>query len=160
MNKPFEQQRCRPENLPLFFYGELEATEHLRMERHLEGCAVCRKELAHLERILEILPKKELQVSPRELAAFNERVNRRIRPRSNRIFRPVMGWSLAAAATAALLLISILPPTPEQNQSYPAMPLQMVSEFSRQPETEMLLNLELLENLDLLQELEATEAIG
>ncbi|MFO7606906.1 MAG: zf-HC2 domain-containing protein [Desulfurivibrionaceae bacterium] len=160
MNKPFEHRRCCPENLPLFFYGELDATEHLRMERHLEDCPACRKELAQLGRIFEILPKRELKISPRELAAFNERVNRRIRPSQNRFFRPVMGWSLATAATAALLLFSILPPTPEQNQSYPAMPLQMVSELSRQPETEMLLNLELLENLDLLQELEAIEAIG
>lgn len=160
MNKAAEQCTCRPENLTLFFYGELDATEHGQVERHLKECAACRKELAQLRTMLENLPKKQLQISQEEILAFNERVTRRIRPRFTRPFRPVMGWSLAAAAIAALLLVTFRPPVPDQNQPSPPMPLQMISEFNKMPEAEMLLNLELLQNLDMLQELEETEAAG
>jgi len=158
MNKAAAQYICSPENLTLFFYGELDATEHRQVERHLKECAACRKELAQLRTMLENLPEKQLKISQAEILSFNKRVTSRIRPRYNRPFRPVMGWSLAGAVLAALLFVTFRPPMPDQNQSSPTMPLHMISEFNEMPEAEMLLNLELLQNLDMLQELE--EAAG
>jgi len=161
MNKSCEQYTCRPENLILFFYGELDAAERLQVEGHLKGCASCRNELEQLRTFLEILPKNQLNISPQEIVSFNEKVNRQLRRRPRRSFSPVMGWSLGAAAIAALLLLTMRPPIPEQKlPPISAKSLQMVSELDRMPETEMLLNLELLQNLDLLQELEETEEPG
>ncbi|MEJ2690991.1 MAG: zf-HC2 domain-containing protein [Deltaproteobacteria bacterium] len=160
MNKPFEQYTCPQENLILFFYGELNATERLQMEGHLQGCAACRKELEQLRTFLEILPKKQLEISRGEILSFNEKVSRRLRAKPKRHFRPVIGWSLATAAIAALLLLTLRPPIPEQNQSGPAMSVQMVNDFNKMPETEMLLNLDLLQNMDMLLELEKTGVRG
>jgi predicted anti-sigma-YlaC factor YlaD len=160
MNKSSEQYTCRPENLVLFFYGELNATERLQVERHLKGCAACRDELEQLRTFLEILPKKQLKISPEEILSFNERVSRRLRPKPKRPFSPVMGWSLATATIAALLLITLRPPIPEQKQAGPAMSVQMVNDFNKMPETEMLLNLDLLQNMDMLLELEKTGVRG
>ena len=160
MNKPFEQYTCPQENLILFFYDELNATERLQMEGHLQGCAACRKELEQLRTFLEVLPKKQLEISRGEILSFNERVSRRLRAKPKRSFRPVVGWSLATATVAALLLITLRPPIPEQKQSIPAMSLQMVNDFNKMPETEMLLNLDLLQNMDMLLELEKTGVRG
>lgn len=160
MNEPFEQCTCPQENLILFFYGELDATERLRMEGHLQGCAACRKELEQLRTFLEILPKKQLKFSPGEIVSFNEQVSRRLRPKPKRSFIPVMGWSLATATIAALLFLTLRPPMPEQKQSIHPMSLQMVNDFSKMPDTKMLLNLKLLQNLDMLMELEKTGERG
>lgn len=160
MNEPFEQCACPRENLILFFYGELDATERLQVEGHLQGCAACRKELEQLGTFLEILPKKQLKFSPREIVSFNEKVSRRLRPKPKRYLSPVMGWPLATAAIAALLLFTLRPPIPEQKPSLHPMSLQMVSDFKKMPATNMLLNLELLQNLDMLMELDKTGERG
>ena len=91
MNKPSEQYTCRPENLILFFYGELNATERLQVEGHLKGCAACRKELEQLRTFLEVLPKKRLKISPGEISSFNERVSRRLHSKPKRPFSQAMG---------------------------------------------------------------------
>jgi len=160
MNKPFEQYTCPQEDLILFCYGELNAADHLQMEGHLQGCVDCRKELEQLRTFLEILPKKQLVISRGEILSFNEKVSRRLRAKPRRAFSPAMGWSLATATIASLLLLTLGPPFPEQKQSVHTMSLQMVNDLNKMPETEMLLNLELLQNLDMLQELEITEERG
>jgi anti-sigma factor RsiW len=159
MNNPYEDSLCRPESLTLFHYGELETADRLGVEKHLQGCAACRRELAQLRSTLEILPKRAPEFSPGEIRAFNERVVRRIRPRPRQSFRPAFGWSLAATA-AVLLMVTLHSPTPAPQQPSPEMALQTDAEIERLPEPELLLNLELLENLDLLQELEETGISG
>jgi anti-sigma factor RsiW len=159
MNQLSEQYACRPENLILFHYGELDATKRLQVKQHLMECGACREELAQLRAMLGILPKKQLNISPEEIRSFTERVNQSLHPRLNPFFRPVLGWSFAAAAAAALLLL-MLPPERVPQQPSPAVSLQTGSELNTMLEAEMLLNLELLQNLDLLQELEEKEVSG
>jgi anti-sigma factor RsiW len=159
MNNPYEDSLCRPESLTLFHYGELETADRLGVEKHLQGCAACRRELAQLRSTLEILPKRAPEFSPGEIRAFNERVVRRIRPRLRQSFRPAFGWSLAATS-AVLLMVTLHSPTPAPQQPSPEMALQTGAEIERMPEPELLLNLELLENLDLLQALEETGISG
>jgi anti-sigma factor RsiW len=159
MNQHSEHYACRPENLTLFHYGELDATERLQVEQHLMRCGACREELAQLRAMLEILPKKQLNISPEEIRSFNEQVNRRLHPMLNPFFRPVLGWSFAAA-TAAVLLLLMLPREQIRQQPSPAVSMQTGSELNTMLEAEMLLDLELLQNLDLLQELEEKEVSG
>jgi anti-sigma factor RsiW len=154
MNKLSDRSSCRPEDLTLLHYGELDAADRLRVEEHLQGCSVCRRELAELRSALEALPKREAEFSPEEIRAFNERVSRRLRPKSRQLLKPAFGWSFAAAA-AVLLMVTLRSPTPGPQKSLPE-----VVEMERLPEPELLLNLELLENLDLLQELEGTGRRG
>jgi anti-sigma factor RsiW len=166
MNKPHEDTLCRPESLTLFHYGELETADRLGVEKHLQGCAACRRELARLRSTLKILPKRAPEFPPGEIRDFNERVVRRLRPRPRFSFRPAFkpafGWSLAAtAATAVLLLmVTLRTPTPAPRHSSPQMALQGGAEIEALLEPELLLNLELLENLDLLQELETMGISG
>lgn len=40
-------------------YGEIEPAERVELERHLEGCAECREELASLEQVRALLAEKE-----------------------------------------------------------------------------------------------------
>ncbi|WP_027715015.1 zf-HC2 domain-containing protein [Desulfuromonas sp. TF] len=159
MNNPHEDSPCLRENMTLFHYGELERADRLGMEKHLQGCSACRRELALLRSTLKILPKREPEFSPGEIRAFNERVVRRIRPRLRQSFRPAFGWSLAATA-AVLLMVTLHSPAPAPQQPSQEMALQTDAEIERLPEPELLLNLELLENLDLLQELEETGISG
>lgn len=158
MNKPSEHSSCRPENLILFHYGELDVADRLRVEEHIQGCAACRRELAELRSALEVLPKGEPEFSPAEIRAFNERVSRRLRPRSRQLLGPALGWSFAAAA--AVLLVTLYLPAPGPQRPPLEVTLQTGGEMERLPEPELLLNLELLENLDLLQELEGTGIRG
>lgn len=155
MSKRSENTFCRPENLTLFHYGELDAADRLLAEQHLRDCAACRRELAHLRSTLERLPKMEPEFSPREIRAFAERVGRRIRPKPRRIVKPAFGWSLAATA-AMLLMLTLHSPAPGPQQASREVVLRSGPEMERLPEADMLLNLDLLENLDLLQQLEET----
>lgn len=159
MNKPSESLSCRPQWLTLYYYGELEGDDRLWVENHLQGCAVCRRELVELESALDALPKGETAFSPGEIRAFDERVCRRIRPGHRLPVRPALGWTLAAA-TAVLLMVVLHAPTPVPQQPPSEVALQRAGEAGRLPDAEMLLNLELLENLDLLQELEGTGSSG
>jgi hypothetical protein len=159
MKKPSAYNSCRAEDVTLYFYGELDAAERQRTDRHLGECAACREELAQLQMMRDSLPKEELHYSPAEIRSFSERIARRLRPQPHPFFRPVLGWSFAAA-TAVLLLFIMLPHRPEPQLPSPAISLQGGGELNAMPETEMLLNLELLQNLDLLQELVKTEVSG
>jgi len=159
MSKPSEDVFCHPESLTLFHYGELDPADHLRLEKHLQGCAACRRELAQLRATLEILPKVEPEFSPEEVRSFNERVGRSLRPKQRHFFRPAYGWSLAATA-AVLLMVTLHSPAPGPREKSPGVALRTASEIESLPEPELLLNMELLENLDLLQELEGTGISG
>lgn len=159
MNNPSEKDACRPQWLTLYHYGELEGDDLLLLEKHLQGCAVCRQELAEMRSVLDTLPKGESPFSAGEIRTFEERVCRRLRARNRLPLRPALGWSLAAA-TAVLLMVILHEPAPVPQQPSPEMALQRTGEMEGLPETELLLNLELLENLDLLQELEGTGLSG
>lgn len=152
MNKPSDHASCRLEDLTLFHYGELDAADRHRMEKHLQGCSACRRELAELRSALDVLPKSAHEFSPEEIRGFNDRVSRRLRPRSHQFFRPAFGWSFTAVA--ALLMVFLYVPFPQMQQPPSEDTLQSGGEMDRLPDPELLLNLELLESLDLLQELE------
>ncbi len=149
---------CRPENLTLFHYGELDSAGRLQVEEHLQGCAACRKELAELRSDLGMLPKKDLDFSPRQIREFNQRVSR-LRPLHRWPLRPAVGWSLAAA-TAVLLVMTLKSPVPEWLPVDQGTSPQISESPKSLPDPELLLNMELIENLDLLQELEGMGTRG
>jgi len=159
MSKPTEHIDCRPEELTLFHYDELDAEGRRRLEAHLQDCAACRKELTQLRATLEILPKESPQVPPEQIRAFNERLGRRLRPKRSRPLRPALGWSLAAA-TAVLLLVTVRSPGPGPRQPAPDAARHAAVTAEQMPDAELLLNMELLEHLDMLQELEAAGVNG
>lgn len=159
MNRPNENSTCCTESLTLHHYGELKESDRLRTERHLQDCEPCRLELAQLRSDLEKLPKWEPEFSGEEIRAFNERVNRRVRPRFR--FRLGVPLGLSAAGAVALLLIVLQSPVPGPGPQPPTnVALQTGGEAERFPDAELLMNMELLENLDLLQELEKTGISG
>jgi anti-sigma factor RsiW len=159
MSKPSKSSGCSPENLTLFHYGDMEETERLRVENHLEQCGTCRHELEQLEAVLALLPREERKISPEELGAFSRRLNQRLRPPQRYRFKPALGWSLAAA-TATLLLVTLHPLSPVQRQLFPGDAPQIGAARQGLPDPDLLLNMELLEKLDLLQELEGPGANG
>lgn len=152
MTQPSTSPRCSPENLTLFYYGELEEAERLRVANHLQQCGACRQELAQLRTTLDLLPRKEQKISPSELHAFNQRVSRRLRPAQRNAFGPALGWSLATATTV-LLLVTLSPLSPVPRQPSPERAPQLSGVVQQLPDPDLLLNMELLEKLDLLQEL-------
>jgi anti-sigma factor RsiW len=159
MSKPNPPPCCRPEQLTLFHYGDLDAADRLRVETHLQDCAACRRELAQLRATLAALPKSAAEFSPQEIRAFNARVGLSLQPRRPFYRRPALGWSLAAA-TAMLLVVSLHGPLRSPSRPPSGVVLHVGGPAQRLPDTELLLNMDLLENLDLLQQLDGTGIEG
>ena len=51
-------------SIPLYFYGELTAEEEERLEEHLDGCAVCRRELETHRALAAALDRREIEPAP------------------------------------------------------------------------------------------------
>ncbi|HEY4161552.1 MAG TPA: anti-sigma factor [Dongiaceae bacterium] len=95
------------EALHLYLDGELATVEALAFEKHLEGCASCRSELAEFREIREHLRQSLTRVGAS--AALESRIAAAIKaeaaPASRK--RSVgMGWPRLAAAAAVLIIAS------------------------------------------------------
>ena len=151
MNRPAQGASCIPENLTLYHYGELPEAQRLRLEQHLQGCTVCRRELEQLRAALDLLPP-----SPEPTEEAVRSLQQRLRQRPGRPQpKLVLGWSLAASA-ALLLTLTLRPQMPAPVLSVPGEKeaiLRLGGDPGRFPDTDLLLDLELLEEFELLQEL-------
>jgi anti-sigma-K factor RskA len=106
------------EDLALYALGSLEGAELQTLEKHLEGCASCRRELELLRGDLSLLamtaagPKPPLRARQRLLSAIAQEPPlpaAKAAPASvqrQRSWWPALGW--AAAAAMALLCIGLL----------------------------------------------------
>src|SRR5688500_14273911 len=86
-------------DLAASLYGDLGAAEQAALDRHLAGCAPCRRERTELARTVELLRPVPLKLTPRERA----RVSRKPLPRI---------WMAVGAAAAAVLVAFLLRPAP------------------------------------------------
>ncbi|MGE4580320.1 MAG: anti-sigma factor [Desulfuromonadales bacterium] len=142
--------RCPEEELTLYYYGELEPDERRAIEKHLEGCAACRQQLAALEPLLGALPKPVIGLGTEEKQRFSTQVMERLDRQQKRRFLPLFGGGLATAAAVLLLLLNTGSPP---DLAPPAGNNGMVAELEGLPEMELLRNLDILEEFELLQEL-------
>lgn len=141
---------CREQDLVSCYYGDLDPPARARLEAHLEGCAACRESLAGIRRLLDGIPREELEVAPGDLGRFAARVAERATARRSRRV-PVWGGALAAAAVLAGILLLRWPGAAPEIRPAPT-----ASEIGILSELELLQDLDLLENLEWLQELEGT----
>ena len=129
--------------------GELTAEEAGRLEAHLAGCEVCRREYARLERVWEALDVlDDIEVS----ADLADRVFKRAvgASRSGHRIRRSAKWFVPAAAAAGVLVAVLV------GQLRPTQTPTPIEPETRQIVT----NLEVLDNLELLENLDMLEAMG
>lgn len=90
--------------------NELTASETSRVTRHLEACADCRQELAHLRHMKAVLAAAPRRAMPPELvAAVEARLERGAGPFSalRRLASAPVFWAPAGALAMAALLMSL-----------------------------------------------------
>ena len=159
MSHPQDKAVCRPENLTLYHYGELEEPVRRQLEEHLENCDACRRELASLDATLDRLPNLISEPSPDQVRTFNRRLLEKTEPRRTRRLNPAWGWSFAVAA--AVLLLLIIGPLQFGPHPPPAeVAVHGGGQVQAMPDADLLLNMDLLQNLDLLQQLDGTGMQG
>lgn len=144
---------CRPEQLLLYHYAELDAADRQRVEQHLQHCSACCSELAELQELLNSVPRQAAEVTPAEVQRFSSRVMENLPPKRRALTRPALGLTLAGAA---LVLISVNLDRPDQTMP-PSSGRSLIKVPAVQgglPDLELLRNLELLENLDLVERLD------
>jgi hypothetical protein len=90
---------------PLVDYvlGSLEGKQRVQLEAHLQGCAECRTEVAHLQETLALLPE-ELEPVAVPTGSW-KRIEKQIRP-APRAFLPQ--WTLPAAAALFVFVTGFL----------------------------------------------------
>jgi hypothetical protein len=72
------------EKLQLYFFDELPAAERTVIEKHLQGCEECRKEISEMERLKVFLSLKKKAVSDSLLDEARQELRGRIRIERNR----------------------------------------------------------------------------
>ncbi len=144
---------CRPQQLLLYHYDELDTAGRRQVEQHLQSCTACRAELSELQSLLTALPTAAPKLSSAELDRFSARVMEQVQPRRSRFTRPALGWALAGGA--ALLITLNLPQLLPTSAPLPAkLPVVMTADQDVLLNLELLQTLELLEDFELLQQLE------
>jgi anti-sigma factor RsiW len=144
-------RNCREwrESLGAYALGQLQGDERAGLEAHLEGCAICRAELASLQPVARMLPHADptrfvgpAPQPPPELgariAATIEGERRRTQQQRTRR-RWFGGFALGAAAAAAaavLLLFAIgggSEGTPEQHVRFASLPQGVTIDATLEP---------------------------
>ncbi|HXM56398.1 MAG TPA: anti-sigma factor [Candidatus Dormibacteraeota bacterium] len=89
-----------------YVLGTLDARERESFERHLAGCARCRRELAELRGVPALMDEAAdpVDVPPGMEARVLGRIARERRPARQRRTRPL--WALAAAAAVAIAFLA------------------------------------------------------
>ncbi|MCD6405728.1 MAG: zf-HC2 domain-containing protein [Planctomycetes bacterium] len=83
--------------------GELSPDEHRRMERHIEGCRLCSRELAELRRLSSLLQSAQLPRMPEDAL---ERLRARCaRARERSLVRTAETFAAVAAGIAVACLV-------------------------------------------------------
>ncbi len=152
--KEFEQ------GLVLYYYGEAAGDERTRMERHLQGCAICREFLAGLGRLLPQTIKEDeppqvfWQGYSREMRHKLASAEQRGRWWSNLalLLRP---WPVPALATAMVLILALTLTFGKRVWRAPDLPPEEEGMMEILPMAE---NLEFFRAMDLLDSLELLEA--
>jgi anti-sigma factor RsiW len=131
-------------DVDMYFYGELDPVDRVRVERHLRGCDGCRQRLEDLHAIRRALAERPVVDAPPagDWSGFMARLDRAVAEPSNlRTFEPpnpnlrtVEPWNLrtvlSLAAVLALVTIGVLaamrfratqPPAVAVNHALPAV---------------------------------------
>lgn len=101
------------DDLPLYALGALDGEQRLVIERHLQECSVCRRELEHLQGDLALLAFSATGANPpshsrERLLDAIAKEPRRASVRSFRIKGWLRPWGWAAAAAAIVLILLLL----------------------------------------------------
>lgn len=92
------------DRLPAYVDGELELTEHLEVERHLQECAACTERLRRAQELRNLFA--EPQLYHRAPAALRNRIHASLAPRSPRIrIVPARRWAPLSLTAAVLLAV-------------------------------------------------------
>lgn len=100
----------RQDDLVLYHYDELGATERADFEAHLHGCAACQEHLASLQALEVSVPRQpSVSIGDEQLAAIRQATSRRladmrVRPARARILSLPSMPRMAMAACVALLV--------------------------------------------------------
>ena len=154
--KEFEQ------DLVLYYYGEGGGNEHRRVEKHLEGCSLCRRFLADLRKVLPLTMKpdeppqvfwesysKEMQ---RKLASVEQKG--RWWKELASLFR---SWPVPALATALVLILALTLTFGKRMWRAQDLPPEEEAILEILPMAE---NLEFFKTMDLLDAMDLLEAAG
>ncbi|MGQ9492522.1 MAG: zf-HC2 domain-containing protein [Anaerolineae bacterium] len=99
-----EHELCQ-EDLSAFLDGQLTPQERLRVERHLEKCTACRRDLASLQQIVDLLRVTPAIKPPR---SFFIPASERARSRQLQRTRLAYGYMRVATAMATVLLVLVV----------------------------------------------------
>jgi len=151
------------EDLVLFYYGEGDDADRIRVEQHLVSCAACRHFVDDLRRLLpamavsEELPQSFWDTYYRDtLAKLAEQERRSYWWRD--LFAPLKGWMLPAFGTAAMAVLAIAlvfgKGDSTRNHEAPSdmIPREILADANQ---LEFFESMDLLESLSKLEELDA-----
>ena len=119
------------DDLSLYALGALEGKERLVLEKHLEECSACRRELQQLQGDMALLalsasgPKPPQRSRQRLMSAIAQEPRRLDVPVRRRSWLPAVRWALAVAAVCVVALLL------EQNSNLSQHLASVQSELAR-----------------------------
>ncbi|MCH7914151.1 MAG: zf-HC2 domain-containing protein [Deltaproteobacteria bacterium] len=154
--KNFEQ------DLVLYYYGECDRKDRLRVESHLEGCASCRRFLDELRRLLPLTSKLD-----EPDAAFWDAYSREIHGKLaevrerpswwNKLLTLFHPWPVPALATALILVVALTLTFTKgmwRSQGTPPAELTLLEILPVAENLEFFEAMEILDTMDLLEAVE------
>ena len=155
--KEFEQ------DLILYYYQDCGGAERGKLESHLERCALCRRFLEELRKLLPMAVKAD-EPSPAFWQSYTQEMLRKLAgaeqkadwwQRSSFIFRL---WPVPALATALILALALtLNLTKEPWRSHQPQEKELVEMVSVTGNLEFFESLDFLDSMDLLEAIEGKE---
>ncbi len=152
-------------DLVLYYYGECDRKDHLRVETHLEGCGSCRRFLEELGQLLPLTSKLD---QPDE--AFWDAYSREIRGKLaevrekpswwNEILTLFHPWPVPALATALILVVALTLTFTKgmwRTQGTPPKELTLLEILPVAENLEFFETMEILDAMDLLEDVEGAK---
>jgi len=152
-------------DLVLYYYGECDRKDHLRVETHLEGCGSCRRFLEELRQLLPLTSKPD---QPDE--AFWHAYSREIRGKLaevrekpswwNEILTLFHPWPVPALATALILVVALTLTFTKglwRSQGTPPKELTLLEILPVAENLEFFEAMEILDAMDLLEAVEGAK---
>ncbi len=153
------------QDLVLYYYGECDRKDHLRVETHLEGCGSCRRFLEELGQLLPLTSKLD---QPDE--AFWDAYSREIRAKLaevrekpswwNEILTLFHPWPVPALATALILVVALTLTFTKgmwRTQGTPPKELTLLEILPVAENLEFFETMEILDAMDLLEAVEGAK---